>query len=530
MKKLFLAIFILLIFVTSAVAQSGLINPDQLNNNVDVTAIAGENLTAGNLYKLLNVAGTPGVYGYRTSFGPSTLQTIANKTPTYTTSQYLGNNYYVTFFRNNDDSYKPYYIVCYYNTVNGNINAGTATKINDTPVTFLESALVDTNKIALGVDDGSYGQMYVGTVDTSTLTMTFGSAEIFSKDTGGASRRTTHFGLCKLDTNKIGVAYRDVANDRTYLKATTISGTTISAFPNATDSNFSGTTHNWTSCIDLDTDKMIVAGLADTLGKSVVVTFSGTTPTVGTPVTFSSSAPNSSIRLIRLDTNKVFIGYPIAGGYSKVICGTISGTVPTFGSIVSANGSYSPTATAIVKINTDKVAHVCSTNSLGYAIICSVSGTTISTGAEYSFGYDVLWSSMISPATNTFITIFQKGTGAYMYGFAKYAPSTAVTPIQTTTSSSFLPVIAKTSITAGSLGSYSVLRPFCKVTNTEFSFAPHNPYFLDANGAWSTTANANYYVGFSLDTTSIFIDGCGYLNSAGGLISNETLPVSLIRQ
>ncbi|HQH63330.1 MAG TPA: hypothetical protein PLE55_06760 [Clostridiales bacterium] len=88
-----------------------------------------------------------------------------------------------------------------------------------------------------------------------------------------------------------------------------------------------------------------------------------------------------------------------------------------------------------------------------------------------------------------------------------------------------IPAFATSSVTSGSSGTFTMLRPFSVITSPNLSLSPASQLFLNANSALSTTANANYYIGFATDTTSIFIDPYPYNQTAA-----STIPVSLQRK
>jgi hypothetical protein len=92
-----------------------------------------------------------------------------------------------------------------------------------------------------------------------------------------------------------------------------------------------------------------------------------------------------------------------------------------------------------------------------------------------------------------------------------------------------LPAISNNAVASGDTGTFSILKPYTKVTNTGFTFTGAQPYFISTTSAWTTTPT-NYYVGYALDTTSIMIDGAYYTNTINQTVGNSTLPVSLIRK
>lgn len=145
---------------------------------------------------------------------------------------------------------------------------------------------------------------------------------------------------------------------------------------------------------ELTTDKFAVvyneSGDA-TLTKLVVATVSGTTITLGTPVTVDSSATAVvGLAIGKLSTDKGIISVQKATNYNTYAF-TVSGTIPTIGSAVAQNSNIgTDSIIKIANIGTDKVVLISKT---GYSQVASVSGTTI------TFGTAVMFATTSSTAT-----------------------------------------------------------------------------------------------------------------------------------
>ena len=162
----------------------------------------------------------------------------------------------------------------------------------------------------------------------------------------------------------------------------------------------------------------------------------------------------------------------------------------------------------------------------GKAVIATVSGTTITCGTPAYLTSGGTENTYISATmlTSTSVLIAFRDGGDSNKGKAVIATGIPLTYTY------LLPAISNSAVTSGNSGTFTICRPFSKVTNSGFSFSAAQPYFINATtSAWTTTPT-NYYVGYALDTTSIFIDGSYYTNTVGQTSGNSTLPVSLIRK
>jgi len=139
--------------------------------------------------------------------------------------------------------------------------------------------------------------------------------------------------------------------------------------------------------IRLEDDKLLMlhdaSGGTDTL--VYVASVDRTTITDGTPATLSA-APNSA-RAALIDTNKVALTYASVVGANTIafaVIATISGTTVTLGTPVQLFASLASGAPEICKLDTDKflVTAVDTVTDDPVAMACTVSGTTITAGAE----------------------------------------------------------------------------------------------------------------------------------------------------
>lgn len=131
----------------------------------------------------------------------------------------------------------------------------------------------------------------------------------------------------------------------------------------------------------IGTDKVVVTyiGNADkTISKAVVCTVSGTTITVGTPVTIADFTVTMTVTAVcKLDTDKFAVFTSDSNVNYPVVACTVSGTTITVGTPVNTNANIAGTHTMIRQMTTDKFVLFSDTK---YIQIGTVSGTTITLG------------------------------------------------------------------------------------------------------------------------------------------------------
>ena len=203
-----------------------------------------------------------------------------------------------------------------------------------------------------------------------------------------------------IDTNKVFIAHRSGGSDTStynYLNGIvcTINGNTITTGSDTTLVSGSNAYNN-ASAVLIDTNKVFIAhrsGSYSTL-RGIVCEISGTTITAGTDtnlVNVNGAYLNASAVLI--DTNKVFIAHQksdsSASNYLNGIVCTVSGTTITTGTdttLVSVDPSSDDASAVLIDTNKVFIAHRSggfgTTSTLLNGIVCTVSGTTITAGTD----------------------------------------------------------------------------------------------------------------------------------------------------
>ena len=245
----------------------------------------------------------------------------------------------------------------------------------------------NSNKVVIASKDAgsaNKGKAYVGTVDPSDNSISFGTEEQFNSSNEALSMTFDS------NSNKVVITYRDNDNNSHGTAIVgTVSGTNIS-FGSEVVFNAASTTK--TNCVfDSNSNKIIVSYTQNGL-TARVGTVSGTGISFGTAVNFESSTSTITSTGSTFDStsNKVIIGYRDNGDSDKgkMVIGTVSGTDISFSDpIVFADATtdevslvYDVTAKRVVTTFKDSA-----NSNHGTLITGSVSGSTISFGSETVF-------------------------------------------------------------------------------------------------------------------------------------------------
>jgi len=202
-----------------------------------------------------------------------------------------------------------------------------------------------------------------------------------------------------------------------------------------------------------DAQQIIISYRASTgYGTAVVGTVSGTSISFGTPVVFFSGSTGFTTTTYDPSTQKVVIGYHNASnGYAYAIVGTISGSSISFGSASNITTDYGYQLSSTYDTNAQKVviAFTNATSSdFGKAVVCTISGTSISFGAATTFNNFTETKSIIYDAAAQKVVIFYTNSGSSSYG-------TAIVGTVSGTSISFgTPVVFQSSGVSYTSGSY----------------------------------------------------------------------------
>ncbi len=218
----------------------------------------------------------------------------------------------------------------------------------------------------------------------------------------------------QIDTNKIFIS---LGNSQ-YLFGTvcTISGSTITA-GTTTQLSTTANSYAYASPVKLDTNKVFIAHPNGTnYLHGMICTISGTTITVATDtqlVTFASgSSPYEYASSVLIDTNKVFISHRSGTFLYALVC-TISGNTITVGTDTPLSQITNAFQNAnAVKLDTNKVFIAHRNGNYLYAMICTISGTTITAGTDTQLSTVVnsyVWNSVALMDTNKVFIAHRSG-------------------------------------------------------------------------------------------------------------------------
>jgi hypothetical protein len=281
--------------------------------------------------------------------------------------------------------------------------------------TFTATSYDSTNqKIIIAYQDignSNYGTAVVGTVSGTSIS--FGSAVVFE------SAYTQYIASTYDSTSgKIVVAYADATNSG-YGTAIvgTVSGTSIS-FGSATVFE-SANTGDISATYDANSGKVVISYFDSgnsSYGTAVVGTVSGTSISFGSATVFNSAQSNFNFVTYDSNAQKVVIAYRDLGNsnYGTAIVGTVSGTSISFGAESVFNSNLSTDVSSAYDANAQKVVIAYrdyGNSSYGTAVVGTVSGTNISFGSATVFNagtsdnmavvYDANAQKIVIPYTDT---------------------------------------------------------------------------------------------------------------------------------
>ena len=395
----------------------------------------------------------------------------------------------------------------------GNSNYGTAvvgtvseTSISfGTPVVFESatsryiSATYDStnSKVVIAytdVEDSFRGKAVIGTVSGTSIS--FGAIAEFNSG-------ITQFVSATYDStnNKVVIAYMDESNS-SYGTAIvgTVSGTSISfgsevLFKSAYSAYVSAT-------YDSANNRVVIAfqdGGNSDYSTAVVGTVSGTSISFGTAVVFNSATSTSNSATYDSANNKIVIAYRDAGNlnYGTAIVGTVSGTSISFGAEVvfeNANSSFM-SATFDSGSNKIVIAYADQGNSAhGTAVIGTVSGTSISFGSPSIFE-----SANVNHISTTYDSSNNKVVINYMDGGnSNYGTSVVFQTTASSNSADFIGITAE-AISDTATGAVNV---YGGINEAQTGLTIGSDYYVQADGSLSTTASS-VKVGQAISATTI---------------------------
>ena len=300
----------------------------------------------------------------------------------------------------------------------------------------------NSNKVVFAyrdIDNSNRGTAIVGTIDAANNTISFGSSVAFTS--GAAKQFKTTFDT---NANKVIIAYRDEGNSNYGTGIVgTISGTSIS-FGTAAVFN-SATTNQLGLTFDSNSNKAVVAyrdGGNGNDGFAKVATVSGTDVSYGSGTEFIDADATLINAAFDSNANKVVITFSNGGGViGSAIVGTVSGTSISFGTAATFNNASTYPSDCVFDSTSNKIVVVFEdggNSSYGTAVVGTVSGTSISFGAETVFTSNNIGGTEVDV---TFDSNLNKVIVVYADGGASKPTTAAIGTVSGTTITFADPVV-----------------------------------------------------------------------------------------
>jgi len=399
-------------------------------------------------------------------------------------------------------------------TISGtSLSFGTAVVFNSASI-YHVSATFDSNsnKVVIAYkNDGNsdYGTAVVGSVDPSDNSISFGTPVVF--ESAGVEQTSSTFDS---SSNKVVIVYRDAGNsDNGTAVIGTVSGTAIS-FGTAVVFE-AAVVRSPVAAFDSTNNKIVIAyedsGNSDN-GTAIVGTVSGTSISFGTAVVWESASTGSTSLAIAYDSsaNRVVISYPNAAdsrqGYA--IVGTVSGTSISFGTAVEfeggslngvyINSEYNAAAGKVVIAYFDAG----DSNKKKY-VLGTVSGTSISFTTPVVFDASNTSSSPIGIAYNSTspsIIMAYEDDGNSSYGTAIVVQ----TAFLTLTSENYIGIASNGyPDTAG-----ATIDVQGAINDRQSGLTAGQSYYVQTDGTLGTTpADPSVFAGTAISATKMIVKG-----------------------
>jgi len=386
-------------------------------------------------------------------------------------------------------------------TVSGTtITFGTAVLITAFVSTVSSGCFHTTNStsvFAVNYFDGSNTRGYAFTVSVSGTVPTIGTLYQFST----ATIRSISI-IYDVNANKCLIGFDDaIVSQFGNLKVATVSGTTI--------------TYGTTLVFNLDAANYIALSYDSTALKTVVcyvenntvpvdklfsrvATISGTSVTVGTATTISAVTSGYVSDCYDSINNKTVVSFfttGTPGGYA--IIGTVSGTTISFGTAVLYTATTQNYNAICFNPSIGKVDIVFGVSTNNNVIVGTVSGTTITFGTAASITPYSSYNSIIYDSLNQKVVITYASTRA----------SSSVGSIGTATnltSTNFFGI----STAAFASSSTATINTIGSLNSKQTGLTAGSGYYVQNDGTLLTSAGTpSVYAGLATSTTSILLKG-----------------------
>lgn len=496
-----------------------------------ITAVAGENLTADDIVKIINDGGPkaykflsiPTVPGPGSDVVPDSIFSGSPSASPYYNSVKLSNLRLLLTVCNGSGQGTMLYV--------GTIQAGLiswSSAVQFLPFTAPNNVSllhIETDKFVVVSRDynNSYVlKMAVGVVDQSDQ-ISFGATKTFGSGVFAE-------GVCALGYREFAVTFALMSNPYPgyVMKCTINQDNSISM---GTGTPFGSDLYSspyFCKPVRLTDGKILIAFNKAGGGQNAVVASvdqSGVWSFGATVFLGVESSENVDVCAVR-DDRALFAYYASANNRGELLVLSISGNVVTFGTAqVFAANSRGNLSIADMDANRFVVGYPASVSRYVAAVIGSLqSDDSIIFGSpreEAYSHYSQMYSyvRVLTMDVGSFVIVARRNDGSYLVGAAGYTTGVAMTPY----AGNILPARAP-SMLLGSQGEFDILAPGGLLESPSLALTPLAQYYLDANSRLSQTFAANHYVGVALTPTSLLVDG-GPPNAAAA----PSTPVALQR-
>ena len=390
-----------------------------------------------------------------------------------------------------------------------------------------------SNRVVFGYQSSStgYAASSVAEINASNNSVSFGSVgivQVASSSYNSITYDASADKIVQITTNPASGYYNGVANVGTVNPAgpNTISFSGLVSYTGTTTIEVQDITYDSTN------QKTVICWNRSNFGESIVGTISAgaiSFPTYPTGVTQWETSQNSISAVNNtFDSNagSVVVAYQLSGIGLAIVAGQISAGSVTWGSRLSgasqgANTSMAEGGSICFDSHNNKVVipyEDTGTNE-GKAVVCTVSGTTVTAGTPVTFSTDAMQGQSIQ---STFDSTLNKVIIAYIHDADSYVriisgtvSGTSITfdtPIVVTsvgvTSSSV--AIAYDSNANRSLVGYKGSTTFGAVYVTSGTQSPLTidaTYYIQSNGNITRTSTGNTEIGKAVSTTKLLLKG-----------------------
>lgn len=324
--------------------------------------------------------------------------------------------------------------------------------------------------------------------------------------------------VAALTTTKAIISFHDYTNDGLYAVVATLSGTTISyGTPFLVKSTFSPYGSQIVA-LDATTALIVYEENANSYLAAKVLTISGTTITAGSQSTNSVVTTTPSLATL---TSTSAICVAKHGGVANAFVISVSGTVPTFHTAYAATGGINATSsvTALSSTSAVMIRDNSSSSNNPTVNVMTISGTTVTMGANHVIDTDGIsssssWSGLAALSSTSAIAVWKTAAAS------SRPRAVAMTIAGTTPTFGTVITLGSTELEA----SYN--QPLAKVSETQAIYAFHNPT-TTYGGAYVLTANGTtLYASLPQDTTGVINSGGTSIAQMDGKISLKSYRIS----